>query len=497
MQQVMHWIGGREHAAGVRQAPLYNPATGETVGTLDLGTEKEVDQAVGAAKRAYRGWSQESVARRQAVLFAFRNLLLENEDSLAATITREHGKLLSDAVGEIRRGVEIVEMACNIGEHLKGQFADNSSRGIDVTSYRQPLGVVAGITPFNFPVMVPLWMSPIAIAVGNAFILKPSERDPSAAIELAKLWEEAGLPAGVFSVVQGDREVVDALLRHPDVSAISFVGSSTVAQYIHQTASADGKRVQALGSAKNHGVVMPDSDVDFAADQLVAGAFGAAGQRCMSLSVAVAVGDIGDQLVEAIGSRAKTIRVGNGASPEVDMGPLITEDARDRVVNAVTAAEAAGASVVVDGRELAVARNDPGFFVGPSVVDRVSPAMDLYREEVFGPVLAIVRVGTLDEAIALVDSSRYGNGAAIFTRSGAAARHFHRSVSAGMVGVNVPIPVPAGSFSFGGWKDSLFGDQHMYGAEGVAFYTKGKVVTSRWPEDEWVPSASFDLPTTA
>ena len=496
MERVSHWIDGRDHEGSGREIPIQNPANEEVVGTLTLGSVDDVDLAVATASAASAQWADESVARRQSVLFAFRSLLVENEDALAAIITREHGKLLSDAVGEIRRGVEIVEMACGIGEHLKGQFVDNSSRGIDITSYRQPLGVVAGITPFNFPVMVPLWMAPIAIAVGNAFILKPSERDPSAALALARLWERAGLPAGVFSVVQGDRDVVDALLAHPGIAAVSFVGSSTVAEHIHRTATAHGKRVQALGSAKNHGVVMPDADVDFAADQLVAAAFGAAGQRCMALSVAVAVGEVGDDLVDAIAARAKKIRVGDGTAPDVDMGPLITAEARDRVVAALVGAQQAGASVIVDGRECAAASQAVGYFVGPSLIDRVSPEMEVYREEVFGPVLAVVRVPTLDDAIALVDSSRYGNGAAIFTRSGAAARHFHRAVSAGMVGVNVPIPVPAGSFSFGGWKDSLFGDRHIYGAEGVSFYTRGKVVTSRWPDDETRMSASFDLPTT-
>lgn len=494
MQRVPHWIDGRRHEAAGEEIPIRNPATGEVVGALGLGTVDDVETTVAAASSAFEEWAAESVARRQAVLFAFRELLLENEDELAALITREHGKLLSDAVGEVRRGVEIVEMACGIGEQLKGQFADNSSRGIDVTSYRQPLGVVVGITPFNFPVMVPLWMSPIAIATGNTFILKPSERVPSVSIALAKLWERAGLPAGVFSVVHGDREVVDELLEHSDVAAVSFVGSSAVAEHIHRTATSNGKRVQALGSAKNHGVVMPDADVEFAADQLVAAAYGAAGQRCMALSVAVAVGGVGDQLVEAVAERARAIRVGDGASPDVDMGPLITAQARDRVIDALATAQCDGATVVVDGRELGA--DAEGFFVGPSLVDEVSSSMEIYREEVFGPVLAVVRVDTLDEAIALVDGNRYGNGAAIFTRSGAAARRFHRSVSAGMVGVNVPIPVPAGGFSFGGWKDSLFGDRHIYGAEGVSFYTRGKVVTSRWPEDDSVTAASFDLPTT-
>jgi malonate-semialdehyde dehydrogenase (acetylating)/methylmalonate-semialdehyde dehydrogenase len=496
MERVTHWIDGRAYEGSGMEIPIHNPADEEVVGTLVLGSADDVDLAVEKATAAFRLWAEESVARRQSVLFAFRALLVENEDALAAIITREHGKLLSDAVGEIRRGIEIVEMACGISEHLKGQFADNSSRGIDITSYRQPLGVVAGITPFNFPVMVPLWMAPIAIAAGNAFILKPSERDPSAALELARLWERAGLPAGVFSVVQGNRDVVNALLAHPGVDAVSFVGSSTVAEHIHRTATAHGKRVQALGSAKNHGVVMPDADLDFAADQLVAAAFGAAGQRCMALSVAVAVGDVGDALVEAIARRAAQIRVGDGTSPDVDMGPLITAEARDRVFTALAGAQDAGASVVLDGRECAAVKTGVGYFVGPSLIDGVTADMEVYRDEVFGPVLAVVRVPTLDDAISLVDSSRYGNGAAIFTRSGAAARHFHRSVSAGMVGINVPIPVPAGSFSFGGWKDSLFGDRHIYGAEGVSFYTRGKVVTSRWPEDETRMGASFDLPTT-
>lgn len=496
MRQTAHWIGGERVDATGATAPIHNPATGAQIGELGLGTQADVNRAVAVAAQAFELWSEESVARRQAILFAFRERLILNEERLAALITSEHGKLVSDAVGEIRRGIEIVETACGIGELLKGDLADNSSRGIDVMSYRQPLGVVAGITPFNFPVMVPLWMSPIAIATGNTFILKPSERDPSVALELAALWREAGLPDGVFNVVQGDKAVVDALLAHRDVAAISFVGSSAVAEYIHREGTARGKRVQALGSAKNHGVIMPDADLDFAAEHLVAAAFGAAGQRCMALSVAVAVGSVADDLVELVAKKASEIRVGEGTRTDVDMGPVITAQARDRVVNAVTAAAAAGASVAVDGRDIAEADTTGGYFVGPSLVDHVTPDMAIYREEVFGPVLAVVRVDNLDEAIELVNSSRYGNGAAIFTRSGAAARLFHRRVTAGMVGVNVPIPVPVGHFSFGGWKDSLFGDAHVYGAEGVSFYTRAKVVTSRWPEQFVDSGASFDLPTT-
>ncbi|WP_430591866.1 CoA-acylating methylmalonate-semialdehyde dehydrogenase [Humidisolicoccus flavus] len=498
MNTTGHWIDGAvvHGTEESRLQDICNPATGEVIGRLALAAPEDVTRAVESARAAFLEWSAQSLARRQTVLFAFRELLLRNERSLAELITREHGKLIDDAIGEIRRGVEIVEMACGMSEHLKGQYSDNSSNGIDITSYRQPLGVVAGITPFNFPVMVPLWMCPVAIATGNAFVLKPSEQDPSAALEIARLWKEAGLPDGVFTVLQGDRHTVDALIEHPDVAALSFVGSSAVAKHIHTKASALGKRVQALGSAKNHGVVMPDADLDFAAEHLVAASFGAAGQRCMALSVAVAVGDAGGGLIERIAARAKAIRVGNGADADVDMGPLINAAARDRVVEALGAAAASGAQIVVDGREVSETDTSGGYFVGPSLVDHVDPEMELYQQEVFGPVLAVVRVATLAEAIALVNSSRYGNGAAIFTNSGAAAREFHRSVSAGMVGVNVPIPVPAGQFSFGGWKDSLFGDQHMYGAEGVKFYTRAKVVTSRWPEALDAHEASFTLPTT-
>jgi malonate-semialdehyde dehydrogenase (acetylating)/methylmalonate-semialdehyde dehydrogenase len=414
------------------------------------------------------------------VLFAFRELLHRSSDELAAVVTSEHGKVLSDSGGEIARGLENVEFACGIAQLLKGGFSEQSASGVDVYSIRQPLGVVAGITPFNFPVMVPLWMCANAIACGNAFILKPSEKDPSAALFLADLWQRAGLPDGVFTVLQGDKEAVDGLLDHPGVAAISFVGSTPIARSIYQRGTANGKRVQALGGAKNHMLVLPDADVDMAADAAVSAAYGAAGERCMAISVAVAVGDVGDRLVEAIAARLPKLRIGNGTDPDSDMGPLITAEHRDRVAAYIGSGEAAGATVVVDGRIAETPAE--GFFLGVSLLDHVRVDQEVYTDEIFGPVLCVVRADTYDDAVAVINANQYANGTAIFTRDGGAARQFQFDVEVGMVGINVPIPVPVAYYSFGGWKASLFGDTHMYGPEGVSFYTRGKVVTSRWPD---------------
>jgi malonate-semialdehyde dehydrogenase (acetylating)/methylmalonate-semialdehyde dehydrogenase len=418
------------------------------------------------------------------VLFAFRELLAANADELAKIVTSEHGKVIADAAGEVARGLENVEFACGVPQLTKGGFSEQASTGVDVYSIRQPLGVVAGITPFNFPVMVPLWMAANAIACGNAFVLKPSEKDPSAALFLAELWKQAGLPAGVFTVVQGDKEAVDTLLAHEDIAAVSFVGSTPIARYIYETGTKHGKRVQALGGAKNHMLVLPDADLDLAADAAVSAAYGAAGERCMAISVAVAVGDVGDKLVEAIAARIPKLRVGDGSDPDSEMGPLITAEHRDKVAGYIAAGEQSGAKVVVDGRDGVAGGFTPsgGFFLGATLLDGVTPEMSVYTDEIFGPVLAIVRAKTYEEAVELINANPFANGTAIFTRDGGAARQFQFDVEVGMVGINVPIPVPVAYYSFGGWKASLFGDTHMYGPEGVNFYTRGKVVTSRWPD---------------
>ncbi|WP_129339149.1 CoA-acylating methylmalonate-semialdehyde dehydrogenase [Cellulomonas endophytica] len=493
MTTVAHWIDGKPAAStGTGEQPVLDPSTGETITHVALGSAEDVDRAVASAVAAAETWSQMSLGKRASVLFAFRQLLVGATDELAALVSREHGKVLSDARGEIARGLEVVEFACGVPQLLQGEFSDGAATGIDVLSSREPLGVVAGITPFNFPVMVPLWMSPVAIAAGNAFVLKPSERDPSASLFLADLWSRAGLPDGVFSVVQGDRVVVDALLHHPDVEAVSFVGSTPVARYVHATASAHGKRVQALGGAKNHGVVLADADLDDAAEQLTAAAFGAAGERCMALSVAVVEESVADALVVRLAERARAVRVAPGSTPGADMGPVITAAAKRRIEGLVTSAQEQGATLVVDGRGTVVPGHEGGFFVGPTLVDHVRPEHDVYREEVFGPVLDVVRVPDLDAAIELVNANPYGNGTALFTASGEAARRFRRRVKVGMVGINVPIPVPVAWHSFGGWKDSLFGESHVYGPEGVRFYTRGKVVTQRWPHrDRPAAPASF------
>ena len=459
---------------------MFNPATGRQTGDVDLASSDEVDAAVAGAVEAAREWRHASLSRRSAILFAFRELLHARTDELAAIVTAEHGKVTSDAAGEVARGLENVEFATGIPQLLKGGFSEQAATGVDVYSIRQPLGVVAGITPFNFPVMVPLWMCANAIACGNAFILKPSEKDPSASLFLAQLWREAGLPDGVFTVLHGDKTAVDGLLTHPDVAAVSFVGSTPIARYIYETGTAHGKRVQALGGAKNHMLVLPDAEVDLAADAAVSAAYGAAGERCMAISVAVAVGDIADPLVDAIAARLPKLRIGNGAEADVDMGPLITAEHRDRVAGYISEGAESGAAVVVDGRDADVPED--GFFLGTTLLDRVTPEMSVYTDEIFGPVLCVVRAETYDEALQVINDNPYANGTAIFTRDGGAARRFQFDVQVGMVGINVPIPVPVAYYSFGGWKASLFGDSHMYGPEGVNFYTRGKVVTSRWPD---------------
>jgi malonate-semialdehyde dehydrogenase (acetylating)/methylmalonate-semialdehyde dehydrogenase len=476
-----HWIAGaRDHGCSGRAGTVYNPATGEASAEVPFATREDVDRAVLAARAAFDGWSRTGLNKRATILFAFRELVRQNGEELARLIVREHGKVLADARGEVQRGLEVVEFACGIPQLLKGEFSENVSSGVDSYSLRQPLGAVAGITPFNFPVMVPMWMFPIAIAAGNTFVLKPSERDPSPALRLAELWQEAGLPKGVFNVVHGDRVAVDRLLEHPDVAAVSFVGSTPVAKHIYETGTRHGKRVQALGGAKNHMVVLPDADLELAADSAVNAAFGSAGQRCMAISVLVAVGDAADRLVPLVRERMRNIHVGDGMTANVDMGPLVTKQHLDRVRRYVDEGVAAGAKLVADGRE--VDNGGEGFFLGPCLFDHVKPDMSIYTDEIFGPVLSVVRASSYDDAVRLVNDSPYANGVAIFTSDGGAARKFQSEIQVGMVGINVPIPVPMAYYSFGGWKDSLFGDAHVHGMEGVKFYTRAKVVTARWPE---------------
>ena len=479
---VGHWLDGAAVTESARFGDVFDPATGAVQRRVAMATAEDVDAAVRSARRAFAGWSQESLSRRTAILFRFRELLAANANELAAVVTSEHGKTLDDAAGEVQRGLEVVEFACGLAHLLKGESSERISTGVDSTSYRQPLGVCAGITPFNFPSMVPMWMFPLSIACGNAFILKPSERDPSASLVLARLLAEAGLPPGVFSVVQGDREAVNALLEHPGVDAISFVGSTPIAQHVYRTGTAHGKRVQALGGAKNHAIVMPDADLENAADMIASAAFGSAGQRCMAISAAVAVGsDTADQLVRGLVDRANRLSVGPGSAPDSEMGPVVTADARARVADYVERGRQQGASVALDGRDR-FPDETAGFFIGPTVLDHVTAEMDVYRHEVFGPLLVVLRSDSFEDALQLVNANPYGNGAAIFTNDGGAAREFRTRVTAGMVGINVPIPVPTAPFSFGGWKDSMFGDLHAYGREGVLFYTRGKVVTERWPQ---------------
>jgi len=492
--RISHWIDGRETpGTSGRTAPVFNPATGQQTGEVDLASAAETGTAVASALAAAKAWRRASLSSRSAVLFRFRELLHDRSNELAAIITAEHGKVLADAAGEIARGLENVEFATGVPQLLKGGFSEQAATGVDVYNIRQPLGVVAGITPFNFPAMVPLWMCANAIACGNAFVLKPSEKDPSASLFLARLWREAGLPDGVFTVLQGDAEAVNALLVHPDVAAVSFVGSTPIARHIYETGTAHGKRVQALGGAKNHAMVLPDADVDMAADAVVSAAYGAAGERCMALSVTVAVGDVAGPLVDAIAARLPKLTIGDGAQAGTDMGPLITREHRDRVAGYVGAGAEAGATVVVDGREADVPAD--GFFLGTTLLDHVRPDMTVYTDEIFGPVLSVVRVDTYEEGLELINSNPFANGTALFTRDGGAARQFQFDVEVGMVGINVPIPVPVAYYSFGGWKASLFGDTHMYGPEGITFYTRGKVVTSRWP-DPATSSVDLGFPRT-
>ena len=482
MERIGHYIGGK-HVPGDpgRRGPVFDPATGTQTHEVDFADVPEVDAAVDAARDAFPAWRATSLSKRADIMFGVRELLEERKTDIAAVITAQHGKVLSDAVGEVQRGLENVEFATGIPNLLKGGFSEQVSTGVDVYSIRQPLGVVAGITPFNFPAMVPLWMCANAIACGNTFVLKPSEKDPGASLLIAELFKDAGLPDGVFNVIQGDKVVVDRILEHPEIKAVSFVGSTPIARYVYETGTKNGKRVQALGGAKNHMIVLPDADVDMAADAAVSAGYGSAGERCMAVSVVVAVGDVGDRIVDAIRERLPKIKLGPGNDPESEMGPLVTKEHRDRVASYLDSGREQGATVVADGRE-DERYGGEGFFLGVSLLDGVTPDMDCYRDEIFGPVLSVVRVDTYDEAVRLVNENPYGNGVAIFTRDGGAARTFQFEVEVGMVGVNVPIPVPVSYYSFGGWKSSLFGDTHMYGPEGIAFYTRGKVVTSRWPD---------------
>jgi len=484
MKRISHWIGGKAATyvgtdPGGRFAPVFDPATGTQTATVELASAAIVDEAVAAAAAAWHSWRHASLAERVRVMFAFRELLDRNRDEIAGAIASEHGKTHADAMGEVARGLDVVEFACGIADLLKGGYSESVSTSVDTYSLRQPLGVVAGITPFNFPAMVPMWMFPVAVACGNCFVLKPSEKDPSASLVLASLLAEAGLPDGVFSVVQGDKPAVDRLLEHPDVRAVSFVGSTPIARYVYETGTRNGKRVQALGGAKNHMVVLPDASMEMAADAAVSAGFGSAGERCMAVAVVVVVEPGGDELVNLIAERVRDIHVGPASEPGSDMGPLVTREHRDKVASYVASGAAEGADVVLDGRGHEAADGE-GFFLGPTLLDHVRPDMSVYRDEIFGPVLSIVRAGSYDEALELVNANPYGNGAAIFTNDGGAARRFQHEVEAGMVGVNVSIPVPVAYYPFGGWKASLFGDTHAYGRDAVHFYTRGKVVTSRW-----------------
>jgi malonate-semialdehyde dehydrogenase (acetylating)/methylmalonate-semialdehyde dehydrogenase len=479
-RRITHWIDGKPFGGPTeRSGDVFDPATGELTGQVDLADVATTDLAVAGASSAARAWGQSSLSTRTKVLFKFRDLLDSRKEEVAAAITAEHGKVLSDATGEVTRGLEVVEFACGIPHLLKGGFSENVSTKVDVYSIRQALGVVAVISPFNFPAMVPLWFVPVAIATGNAVVLKPSEKDPSASLLLAELWEEAGLPAGVFTVLHGDKVAVDRLLTHPDVAAVSFVGSTPIARYVYETGTSHGKRVQALGGAKNHMVVLPDADLDLAADAAVNAGFGSAGERCMAISALVVVDPVADDLVAKISERMSTLRTGDGRR-DADMGPLVTKAHRDKVASYIDAGEQAGASLVVDGRDQEFDGAEDGFWLGPTLFDRVSPEMSIYTDEIFGPVLSVLRVSSYDDALELVNSNAYGNGTAIFTNDGGAARRFQNEVQVGMIGINVPIPVPMAYYSFGGWKNSLFGDTHAHGVEGVHFFTRGKVVTSRW-----------------
>jgi len=496
MKTLSHWINATDYAGeSPRRGPVFNPATGQQTAEVNFASVADVDAAVAAALAAWPAWSSSSLATRTGVLFRFRELLVQNADTLRDLIVSEHGKVASDAAGEVARGLDVVEFACGIAHLLKGEFSEGASTGVNVHSLRQSLGVVAGITPFNFPAMVPMWMFPIALAAGNTFVLKPSEKDPSCANFLAGLLRDAGLPAGVFNVVHGDRVAVERILEHPDIAAVSFVGSTAVARSIYETAAHYGKRVQALGGAKNHMVVLPDADLADAAEAAVSAGFGSAGERCMAASVLVAVGGCGDELVDLIRKRVDHLTVGPGTQSSSEMGPLITKEHRDKVASYLGIGEGEGATLAIDGRTHTIDGESEGFWLGPCLIDDVTPDMKVYTDEIFGPVLSVVRVNTLDDALGLIARNGYGNGAAIFTSDGAAAQRFETEVEAGMVGINVAIPVPVAYYSFGGWNDSLFGDLHVYGPDGVKFYTRTKAVTSRW-RNIGSSQSSLSFPTT-
>jgi malonate-semialdehyde dehydrogenase (acetylating) / methylmalonate-semialdehyde dehydrogenase len=483
MKTITHWIDGKLYErAPERSGDVFNPATGDVQSKVAFATPSVVDEAVESAWRASQTWRSVSIAKRTKILFAFRQLVDKHQRDIAKLLTLEHGKVTGDALGEVNRGLEVIEFACGIADLAKGEYSENVSTEVDTYSIRQPLGVVAGITPFNFPAMVPMWMYPIAIACGNTFVLKPSERDPSAAMFCAQLLADAGLPPGVFNVVHGDKVAVDRLLEHPRIAAISFVGSTPIAQYIYETGTKHGKRVQALGGAKNHMIVLPDADMELAADAAVSAGYGSAGERCMAISVVVAVGNAADKLVPLMKERIAKLKVGDGLEASSEMGPLINKAHRDKVAGYVDAGVKEGATLVADGRTLKVSGREAGFFLGPCLFDNVKPEMSIYKDEIFGPVLSTTRVATYDEAIKLVNENPYANGVAIFTNDGGAARKFQHEVEVGMVGINVPIPVPMAYYSFGGWKASLFGDHHIYGRDGVHFYTRTKAITSRWPD---------------
>jgi malonate-semialdehyde dehydrogenase (acetylating)/methylmalonate-semialdehyde dehydrogenase len=488
MNHIPHWINGAVVAGtSGRSGAVFNPATGEQTSNVDFASVQEIDSAVAAATAAFPAWRATNLSRRAEIMFNIRNLVQSNRNEIAAMLSAEHGKVITDALGEIARGLENIEFACGIPHLLKGSYSEQAATGVDVYSIRQPLGVVAGITPFNFPAMVPMWMFASAIACGNTFILKPSEKDPSVALFLADLLKQAGVPDGVFNVINGDKVAVDRLLEHPDVAAVSFVGSTPIAKYIYETGTRNGKRVQALGGAKNHMLVLPDADLDMAADAAVSAAYGSAGERCMAISVLLAVDSVADALIKKVQERIPAITVGPASDSKNEMGPLITAEHRDKVAGYLAGAAAEGATVVVDGRTNVPA---DGFFIRPSIIDGVKPGMRCYDEEIFGPVLNVVRVKSYAEGVELINSNQFGNGVALFTRDGGVAREFQFDISVGMVGINVPIPVPVSYYSFGGWKNSLFGDHHMYGPEGINFFTRSKVVTSRWPDPR---TSSVDL----
>jgi malonate-semialdehyde dehydrogenase (acetylating)/methylmalonate-semialdehyde dehydrogenase len=496
IKTVQLWIGGKLAAPdSVRTGPVTNPASGEVIRYVPMANATDVNAAVQAAQTAFPAWRETPPLRRARVMQKFLTLLQANTKDLARLISEEHGKTLQDAVGSVERGIEVVEFACGIPNLLKGEHSENIAARMDSYTVRQPLGVCAGITPFNFPAMVPLWMFPVAVACGNTFILKPSEKVPSASMRMAELFQEAGVPDGVLNVIHGDKETVDAILNDRGIAAVSFVGSTPIAKYIYEVAAKNGKRVQALGGAKNHAVVLPDADLDFTANALTGAAFGSAGERCMAISAVVAVGGIGDQLMAKLQAKAEALKIGPFDSPGVDMGPLVTGAHRDKVKSYIDTGEREGAKLVKDGRTLKITGSEQGFYLGTTLFDDVTPQMTIYKDEIFGPVLVVLRVGTLDEAIALVNANPYANGTAIFTRSGAAARRFQNEIEVGMVGINVPIPVPSAFYSFGGWRNSLFGDLHVYGMEGVKFYTRTKAVTARWP-DTGIPGAGMNMPTS-